>query len=146
MKYFFVVLVSALTMVMPFDSSEKDAIKEVVLKGYIHGAFNELNPEAMKEAFHKDFAILSTKGTEVTKYPIDKWAAGVEKRKNDPEFDPSSNVWEHNFAQIDVTENAAVVKVELFKDDKHVFTDYLSLYKFDSGDWKIVSKIYHRHK
>ena len=27
---------------------------------------------------------------------------------------------------------------------KHVYTDYLSLLKFDSG-WRIVAKVYHSH-
>jgi hypothetical protein len=44
---------------------------------------------------------------------------------------------------VDITGNAAVVKVELYREDKMIFTDYLSLYKFEQG-WRIVSKIYHR--
>ncbi len=36
------------------------------------------------------------------------------------------------------------VKIELSKDGKLVYTDYLSLLKFDSG-WRIVAKVYHRH-
>ena len=36
---------------------EVEKIKELVVTSYVHGAFNELNPEAMAKAFHKDFAI-----------------------------------------------------------------------------------------
>lgn len=75
-----------------------------------------------------------------------KWAESVEKRKEDPNFNPANNEWKHKFPQIDITGNAAVVKVELFKDGNKVFTDYLSLYKFENGEWKIVSKIYYRHE
>ncbi|MCP5105819.1 MAG: nuclear transport factor 2 family protein, partial [bacterium] len=33
-----------------------------------------------------------------------------------------------------------------FKDEKYVYTDYMSLYKFKDG-WKIVNKTYHsNHK
>ena len=39
---------------------------------------------------------------------------------------------------------AAVVRLELYRDGKHTFTDYLSLYRFADG-WKIVSKIFHVH-
>jgi len=35
--------------------------------------------------------------------------------------------------------------VELFRDGELVFTDYLSLLKFDSG-WRIVAKVYHKHQ
>lgn len=45
---------------------------------------------------------------------------------------------------IEVVGNAAVAKVELYREDKKIFTDFLSLYKFEEG-WRIVSKIYHRH-
>ncbi|MEM7355177.1 MAG: nuclear transport factor 2 family protein [Acidobacteriota bacterium] len=37
------------------------------------------------------------------------------------------------------------MKIELSKDGKLVYTDYLSLLKFDSG-WRIVAKVYHSHK
>ena len=39
---------------------------------------------------------------------------------------------------------AAVAKVALFRDGKQIFTDYISLYRFDEG-WKLVAKTFHRH-
>jgi hypothetical protein len=45
---------------------------------------------------------------------------------------------------VDVTGNAAIAKIEVFKDSRHVYTDYMSLYKFKDG-WKIVNKIYQKH-
>ncbi len=44
---------------------------------------------------------------------------------------------------IDVSGDAAMAKVELYRNGKHLFTDYLLLYKFESG-WQIVSKNYFR--
>ncbi|MEQ9465894.1 MAG: nuclear transport factor 2 family protein [Ekhidna sp.] len=124
---------------------EEEAVKMVVLESYINGAFNELDAEAMENGFHKDFAIYSAKGEEISKYPIADWVAGVKKRKANG-YDPADekNIWKHNFASVDVTGGAAQVKVELTNQGKHVFTDYLSLLKFESG-WKIVAKVYHRH-
>ena len=98
----------------------------------------------MRKGFHSDFAIFSADGEEISRYPIDVWANGVEKRKNKADFDPAKNKWEHNFASVDVTGGSAAVKIELFNKGKHVYTDYLSLLKFDSG-WKIVAKVYHKH-
>ncbi len=126
-------------------SGEMDAVKEVILKSYVHGAFNELNPEAMLKGFHQEFAIYSADGENLKKYPIATWAEGVRKRKSDSKFDPVKNKWDHNFANIDITGGSAAVKIELSHEGKHVYTDYLSLLKFDSG-WKIVAKVYHSHK
>ena len=42
---------------------------------------------------------------------------------------------------MDVTGKSAVARVEIHRDGKHVFTDYLSLYQFADG-WKIVAKIF----
>lgn len=126
------------------DYNEKNAIEDLILTSYVHGAFNELNPNAMLNGFHSDFAIFSADGENLSRYEIEEWAKGVEKRKTDPKFDASKNKWDHNFAAIDITGEAAMVKIELSKDGKHIYTDYLSLLKFDSG-WKIVAKVYKKH-
>lgn len=127
------------------STAEEEAVKKVVLESYVNGAFNELDVEAMQKGFHQEFAIYSAKGEELGKYPIADWIAVTAKRKtNDYNPKDPKNVWKHKFASIDVTGGAAQVKVELRNQGKHVFTDYLSLLKFESG-WKIVAKVYHRH-
>ena len=144
----FLGLMVCLSFTINIDKSSDDDVKaeieKTILKAYIHGAFNELNADAMLEGFHKDFAIFSAKGEEISKYPIAQWAEGVRKRKSSDKFDAANNVWKHNFAIVDQTGGSAVVKVELSKDGEHVYTDYLSLLQFDSG-WKIVAKVYHKH-
>ena len=119
-------------------------IKALIEKAYVHGAFNELNPEAMEHGFHPDFAIFSADGEAIKKYPIADWVKRTAERKASEEFDPAKNKWQHHFASVDVTGNSASVKIELSKDGKLVYTDYLSLLKFDSG-WRIVAKVYHSH-
>ena len=69
-------------------------------------------------------------GETLKRYEISDWVAGVEKRKNKAGFDPAKNAWEANFASIDVTGGSASVKIELSRDGKLVYTDYLSLLKF----------------
>ncbi|MCB0597779.1 MAG: nuclear transport factor 2 family protein [Lewinellaceae bacterium] len=140
-------LCAALFAFTSYDNKNAEAekeVKELILKSYVNGAFNDLDPEAMRAGFHPDFAIFSADGENISKYPIATWADGVEKRKNKPDFDPAKNKWEHNFASVDVTGGSAAVKIELSHEGKLVYTDYLSLLKFDSG-WKIVAKVYHRH-
>ncbi len=119
-------------------------IKALIEKAYVHGAFNELNPEAMEHGFHPDFAIFSPDGEAIKKYPIADWVKRTAERKASTDFDAAANSWQHHFAAVDVTGNSASVKIELSKDGKLVYTDYLSLLRFDSG-WRIVAKVYHRH-
>lgn len=127
------------------EAEAMEEVKELVYNAYINGAFNELNADAMRKGFHEDFAIYSPNGEAINKYPIATWADGVAKRKSN-DYDPKDpkNQWDHKFANIDVTGHAAQVKVELFNQGKHVYTDYLSLLKFDSG-WRIVAKVYMKH-
>jgi len=120
-------------------------LEQLIVQSYLHGAFNELNPDAMRRGFHPDFAIFSAKGDELARYEIADWIAGVSKRKSDPAFDPAANRWEYKIASLDVTGDAAAAKVQLFKEGKLVYTDYLSLLKFESG-WRIAAKVYHRHQ
>jgi hypothetical protein len=142
------ITIGIFTLAFTFSSNEKGSseseIKELVSKAYIHGAFNELNPEAMANGFHKDFAIFSAKGEELSRYEIEDWVNNVKKRKGASDFDPKKNVWDHKFAIVDVTGNSAIAKVELSKEGNHVYTDYLSLLKYDTG-WKIVAKVYTKH-
>jgi len=124
---------------------DKAEVKNVIQKSYFNGAFNDLDTEAMRQGFHPDFAIFSAKGTEISKYPIATWIEGIEKRKQDANFDASQAKMDCKIAHLDVTAGCAAAKVEIFKDGKQIYTDYLSLLKFDDG-WKIVAKVYHAHK
>ncbi len=125
---------------------DEEAIKDALLTGYIHGAFNELNPEAMEQTFHKDFAIFSPgEDGEIRRYPIATWVENTRRTKENPSFDPEGNKWDHKFTSVDVTGNSASVKLELYRDGNHVYTDYLSLLKF-GREWKVVAKVYYQHE
>ena len=45
---------------------------------------------------------------------------------------------------VDITGTTALVKLELHREGKLIFTDYLALYKFSEG-WRIVSKTFYKH-
>ena len=117
-----------------------DEVRAVVEASYINGAFNALDPDAMMSGFHPDFAIFSADGEQIKKYPIGEWAPGWRK-KRPVRVRPGGQVWKHKLPIIEITGRAASVKVELYRDGTLVFTDYLSLLKFDSG-WRIVAKVY----
>jgi hypothetical protein len=122
----------------------KSEIQALIEASYVNGAFNGLDTRAMREGFDPSFRIhgVQKDGT-LQVLPIEDWIQGIEKRKKSPDFDPAAQKWEHRFALVDVTGVAAVAKIELFKDSKHVYTDYLSLLKLGNG-WKITDKVYHR--
>ncbi len=127
------------------SNQEEEAIRETILSGYVNGAFNALDPDAMGETFHEEFAIFSSDGENLRRYPIAAWIQNTERQKNSPNFDPAENVWEHNFVSVDVTGNSAMVKLDLFHEGNHIYTDYLSLLKFNDG-WKIVAKVFFEHE
>ena len=128
-----------------FGGDDKAAVEQVIKSAYFNGAFNDLDTESMKKGFHPDFAIFSAKGKKLGKYPIAVWIERTEKRKSDPGFDPAQVARDCKITSLDVTGGCATAKVEIHKNGKLVYTDYLSLLKFDDG-WKIVAKVYHSHK
>jgi hypothetical protein len=134
---------------MAFFESEADVarteIQAVIESSYINGAFNDLDTKSMRAGFHPVFEIhgVAEDGT-LSQYPIDEWITAIEKRKASPDFDPKDQKWEHRIALIDVTGPAAIAKIELFRNSRHVFTDYLSLLKLKNG-WTITDKVYFQH-
>ena len=121
--------------------SEEDAIKALIQSAYVDGLQNLVDLEKTKAGFHPDFVLLGLRDGKLTKLPIAEWIASAEKRKADGAKPPLTVC---KFLTVDVTGSAATVKLELHQNDKRIFTDYLSLYKFPDG-WKIVGKIYYRH-
>lgn len=126
------------------DADSKTEVEKVIHTCYFNGAFNDLDTVSMRKGFHPDFAIFSANGNEISRYPIDEWIKGIEKMKKDPKFDRSRAKADCKIVSLDVTEGCAAAKIEISKNGRLVFTDYLSLLKFDEG-WKIVAKVYHAH-
>ena len=121
--------------------SDEDAIKALVQTAYVDGLQNLGDLEKTKAGFHADFVLLGLREGVLTRLPIAEWIASAGKRKADGAKPPLTTC---RFLTVDVTGSAASVKLELRQNDRRIFTDYLSLYKFPDG-WKIVGKIYHRH-
>ena len=120
-------------------------VEKVIKSAYFNGAFNDMDTVSMRKGFHPGFAIFSARGNEISRYPIDEWIKGIEKRKNDPDFDKSQSKMDCKIVRFTVTGGCAGAIVEISKNGKKVYTDYLSLLKFEDG-WKIVAKVYHAHK
>ena len=125
---------------------EKDAIKNLISEAYVDGLLNQGNLEATKNGFFPGFNLLiyDSRNNTVNKLPIYNWIKSVETRKKQNPSGPEHKT-SVKFLNIDITGNASVAKIELYKNNKHIYTDYLSLYKFNEG-WKIVGKIFLSHQ
>ncbi len=137
----FIVMLSGSLFVPAQEASDEEAIKALVQPAYVDGLINLGDLEKTRAGFHPDFVLLGLQDGKLTRLPIAEWIASKEKQKSQAQK-PSLTACK--FVRVDVTGSAAVVKLELHRDGQHIFTDYLSLYKFPDG-WKIVGKIYFRH-
>jgi hypothetical protein len=125
-----------------FAQSDEETVKQVVTSAYVQGIHNGGPVEDIRQGFHPSFEMLRLMNNEVKPLPIEEWIANIEKsRKENP---APANKTEGKFISVDVTGTAAIVELELFRENKKVFTDYLVLYKFNEG-WRIVSKTFYRH-
>jgi hypothetical protein len=124
------------------SDADRAAVKKAVLDAYVNGVHAAPNPDAMRAGFHPEFAIFGLREGALTQLPLEKWIGYVEQAAAKPVGERPKV--KHEFSLVDVVGDAAVVRVEIFRNDKHIFSDYLSLYRFPEG-WKIVGKIYYRH-
>lgn len=122
------------------ENEEEMAVKKLIEKAYIKGIHGTQDEKVVKSGFHKDFAMLVLKDNAIDRFDVDRWLERIPKlKKENPKLWEASTT--HQFAFVDVTDNAAVAKLDVYKGDTHFSTDYMLLYKFKEG-WRIVSKIF----
>jgi hypothetical protein len=123
-------------------TDEKEAIIKVIESAYVQGIHNARDIENIGKGFHPGFNLLGIdQAGNLTMLPIYTWEASV-RRGVEAGRTPAVQTTA-KYPLIDISGSAAVARVELYREGKQIFTDYLSLYKFPEG-WKIVSKIYYR--
>ena len=123
------------------STADVDAVKAVVKSAYVDGVHARPDAGAMREGFHPSFRMLVLKDGVVSPVTLEEWAGRIEKAAERKAPPPEIRA---DFTSVDVTKDAAVVRLELYRGGKHTFTDYLSLYRFPDG-WKIVSKTFQAH-
>ncbi len=139
-------LAVALLISMPFAAlaeapTDESAIQQLVQQAYVDGLLNLGDLEKTRSGFHPDFVLLGLRNGQLSRLPIADWIASAENMKSAGQKPAPTTI--RNMT-VDITGTAAAVKVELDRAGKHIYTDYLSLYKF-GGVWKIVGKIYFSH-
>ena len=126
------------------DNADDAAIKEVVDRGYVQGVHNEADGAKIRSGMHESFVMFVRNGDAVTQLTRDAWIERIEKSKAERKPDAPRPKTTAEIDVLDRAGDAAVVRVKLFRDGKQVFTDYISLYRFEGG-WKMVGKTFHRH-
>ena len=122
---------------------ERSEIEAVVRTAYIEGVHLERDAEKMRSGFHESFIMLISRDDQLSSLGRDDWIERIQGWKRE---EPSLDfVASGEIVDIEVTGDAAVVKVEIHRDGEVVFTDYLSLYRFEDG-WKIVAKTFFDHR
>ncbi|ESY81545.1 nuclear transport factor 2 family protein [Mesorhizobium australicum] len=102
-------------------------------------AMSVADEEGLRSIFHPSASVIGNYQNAVEWLSVDAYVGEVLGAGLPPNHGPSWTI-----SLIDVTNDAGIVKIENeFGSMK--FTDYLSLLKI-SGEWKIVSKLYHLHQ
>jgi len=125
------------------QQSEKEAVQQVIQSAYVDGIHNRASVEQIREGFHPGFEMLGKRNDMLTKFPIYRWIESIEQATTSEETTAEKPTITAKFPLIDIAGDAAMAKVDLYRNEQHLFTDYLLLYKFEKG-WKIVSKSYYR--
>ncbi len=127
------------------QESDREAVIETINSAYLEGITNEGDASKIDAGFHTGFNILgyNANNDRVWEFPIYYWKPAAIENAEDGSNEERGPV-RFEYPLVDITGNAAIVKVEYFIGDRHVYSDYLSLYKFKDG-WKIVSKIFYQH-
>jgi len=126
------------------DSPDDAAIREVVDRAYVHGVHIDADPAKIRSGMHDSFIMFVRNGDAVTQLSRDAWIARIETANASRKPDAPKPAITADIQVLDRVGDSAVVRVNLFRDGKQTFTDYISLYRFESG-WKLVGKIFHRH-
>ena len=119
----------------PTNVSEHDAIAKTI-QHYIDGAKSGKG-EDMKPAFHKDATIFGYVGADLFAGPIGQLFAWNDANGPAKEL-------QARFANIDLIDTVATVRLELDNWTGNRFTDLFTLLKVD-GEWKIMNKVFHLH-
>lgn len=125
------------------QSNDDAQIRKVIESACIDGIHNLGSIDDINRGFHPGFDLLILRNNSLSKLPIYTWIESVVQRKAEQPAGPEHKI-SVKFLFNDITGSAAISKIELYREDKLLFTDYLSLYKFNEG-WRIVSKIYQQH-
>jgi ubiquinone/menaquinone biosynthesis C-methylase UbiE len=125
------------------EEDEKNAIIELIEETYIEAAYNNINIDALKKGFEKNFTWQWMHHDRFIITTLEQWIKTLNREKSlRPDWNNRTTAEIH---VLGIEGNVAVVKVEIYNNQVRDFTDFLSLYKLADG-WKITNKISRRYE
>ncbi len=146
-KRLIVLLGLALFLVVQYCAQAKEgeekAIVAVIKESYIEAAYNDIDIDVLKKGFHESFTWKHMHHDRLETTTLQQWIILLNREKwLRPNWNNRTTA---EIQVIGIEGNAAVAKVEIYNNQVHDFTDFLSLYKLTDG-WKIINKISKRHE
>jgi hypothetical protein len=133
------VALAPLSLYAQAPGAEDRAVRRVIETAYVTGVFVTRDTAAVRAGFHPDFVLSVLQDDRVLVVSLDRWLGHLKLDGR-----RSTDTVEHRFERVDVTGNTATVKLQLFVNGEHEYTDYFGLYRFSDG-WKIVTKVFASH-
>jgi SAM-dependent methyltransferase len=122
---------------------DKNAIVELIEKSYIGAAHNTIDINVLRKGFHENFTWQGFHHDRLATIDLQQWILLLNREKRiRPDWNNRTTA---EVEVIGIEGGAAIAKVEIYNDQVHDFTDFLSLYKLEDG-WKITNKISQRHE
>ncbi len=122
---------------------EKAAIAELIKGSYIGAAHNNIDIDVLKKGFHESFTWQWMHHDRFFTTTLQQWVKSLDREKwLRPDWNNRTSA---EIEVIGIEGNAAVAKVEIYNNQVHDYTDFLSLYKLADG-WKIINRISQRHE
>jgi hypothetical protein len=122
---------------------DEERVRQVLKDVYVRDMYMKESREALSREFDDAFHMLVPELDGRTNEPVSlRWVGLDELCANHPKAVLSETWFE--FPLVDVAGNAAVARVDVFRGNAHVYSDYVSLYRVQ-GQWQLVSKVFHAH-
>jgi hypothetical protein len=123
-----------LFLALPLFASDEDDVRAVAQKYFQAHATGDAAP--LREAFHPDWRMMSVRDGALATRTLEQYTSGFTGKAPADEAQRKRSI-----EQVDITGNAAMVKIRLDY-PAATLTDYMLLLKID-GKWQVVSKIFH---
>lgn len=139
-----VLFISAVALHVPpayaqAGDADAQAVRQVINAAYVEGLFVQRDTAAVRAGFHPSFILSVHSDDQLIAASLDMWLDRLQL-----DGVPSGDTVVAEFDRVDITDHTALVKLQLWINGHHTYTDYLGLYRFKDG-WKIVNKVYTAH-
>ncbi len=122
---------------------DRKAIGDVIRGAYVGAVHNKIDIDALKKGFHESFTWQWMHHDRFFVTTREQWIKTLDREKwLRPDWNDRTTA---EIQVIGIEGSAAVAKVEIYNNQIHDFTDFLSLYKLSDG-WKITNRISQRHE